>query len=165
MSRKNTTRAKDIKVPTIRTWDDPVLKKVCSIVKKEDDISFILAMKKVLANSKNGVGLAAPQIGITKRVILVRSRVMINPVIIQHLDKKETKQEGCLSFPGIYCDIERYTHIEIQYYDESFKAHKSWFFDMEARIIQHEIDHINGGGKFIESMEKKQIIYKEVKNL
>ncbi len=106
--------------------------------------------------SKNGVGLAAIQIGVDKRVLIINVPLedsdeqpkentleMINPVIIEK-DGTEKFQEGCLSIPGVYEDIERAKHIKVEYFDRYGKKHIVDDDGFLAVAIQHEIDHLDG---------------------
>jgi peptide deformylase len=94
-----------------------------------------------------GIGLAAPQIGINKRIFVMGnpqlSYICVNPEIIEGSgDIKD--QEGCLSFPGLYLHVNRYETIKVKYYDILGKEHIKEFKDMQARVFQHEFDHLNG---------------------
>ncbi|MBI3342533.1 peptide deformylase [Candidatus Gottesmanbacteria bacterium] len=106
----------------------------------------------------NGVGMAAPQMYESLRLIIVASHPnprypnapemeptpMINPTILSHSKEKKKDWEGCLSIPGIRGLIPRFTSIAIQYMDRSGKKVKGNFSDFIARIIQHEVDHLDG---------------------
>jgi peptide deformylase len=115
-------------------------------------------MQATLANTQ-GVGLAAPQIGVSKRIIIVASRptaryplapvmeptVMINPVFQPLSDEQEKDWEGCLSIPGIRALVPRYKEIMIQYTDEQgVKLNGIKLEGFVARIFQHEADHLEG---------------------
>lgn len=107
----------------------------------------------------NGVGLAAIQIGIDLRVLVINIPLeveegeedqpkdntleMINPVIIE-ADGSEKFQEGCLSVPGVYEDVERAKHVKVEYFDREGKKHTIEDHDFLAVAIQHEIDHLDG---------------------
>jgi len=97
---------------------------------------------------KDGVGLAAPQVGISKRIITVAYRdkvlVLINPVLAKKSWLKEIGEEGCLSVPGVYGLVKRHRKLTINAYNE--KGDKITFEakGLLARIIQHEIDHLDG---------------------
>jgi len=116
----------------------------------EDDLSFIAKMKKVLAACKSGVGLAGVQIGFNKKVVVLdakkdgRYKVYINPEIIEHSEETVKDYEGCLSYPKISIPVERYVSVKVKYVSEDFKEHVDNMSNFEARIIQHEIDHISG---------------------
>jgi peptide deformylase len=125
----------------------------------------------------NGVGLAAPQIGLSIRLFVVDSiqyyeksdsdkgikKVFINPVILEEYGVEWPFEEGCLSIPKINAEVERNTHLKIKYLDESFKEHTEVYDEMNARIIQHEYDHIEGI-LFIDKIKpmRKQILQKKL---
>ena len=92
-------------------------------------------------------GLAAPQIGVNKRVVVIRNgdtfHPMINPVIIKKSGKRFINSEGCLSLDGIR-SVERSTSVLVSYIDKSGKRLTKTFNGMPAIIIQHEVDHLNG---------------------
>lgn len=113
-------------------------------------------MLKHIKNPENGgVGLAAPQIGVNKRIIVAslmkdyddenyRIIPMINPVILAHSDETTCDQEGCLSLPGENGDVVRYAEIDIEFYNIEGRKFALHLKDLAARIVQHEIDHLNG---------------------
>jgi peptide deformylase len=128
---------------------NPILTQVCEPVVDGEDVSGVIAdMKAVLADSPSGVGLAAPQAGYPIRVILISPngfpKVMINPAYQSFNGKKQMGEEGCLSYPGIIKRIDRYTNIDVSYLDDKGHYQCDTFKDWHARIIQHEIDHLNG---------------------
>ena len=136
-------------VPKIRTFDDPVLKKECFPVLLSSETDHIVrGMIQAIKKTKRGVGLAAPQIGIRSRIIVVMvygfPMVMINPEIEWFSDDKETKTEGCLSYPGVYKEIERSKSVRVVYQDDHRNEQSKICNDLTARIVQHEIDHLNG---------------------
>jgi len=105
-----------------------------------------------------GVGLAAPQVGLPIRFFIVDlrpladqepafagyTRSFINPKILEYSEDTEILEEGCLSVPGIQENVARSRKIVLQYQDTDFKQHKEVFEDYVARVIQHEYDHLNG---------------------
>lgn len=115
--------------------------------------SFIADMISTMS-AKDGAGLAAPQVGVSERIIIVNNKnkknlVMINPVITRRSWKKVVADEGCLSVVNesgsiIYGKVERHKSITCQYFDEQGKKKKIKAEDYLARVIQHEIDHLNG---------------------
>lgn len=142
---------------------DPVLWRPAEEVKPGDDLRFIDSMDKILRLDRSAVGLAAPQIGINKRVILVASRitqdyvgrmkelitVAVNPLIVSRSDETNKAAEGCLSFPGIFVEIERYnmTVIRFQFVQHDYELEpviEKEFWGWESRVWQHEIDHLDG---------------------
>jgi peptide deformylase len=106
----------------------------------------------------DGIGLAAPQIGLDIRLFIVDTKqmqkegeeekgikkVFINADILEEEGEVWSYEEGCLSIPKVTGDVERKPRILMEYYDENFVLHREWFDDMNARVIQHEYDHIDG---------------------
>ena len=106
----------------------------------------------------DGCGLAAPQIGVSQRVVIVDGdvvsdvydylkgfrRTLINPEIIEASEEKVTYSEGCLSIPGIYCDVLRPKTITVRYFDEELKEVTEVFDNFAARMVQHELSHLDG---------------------
>ena len=99
----------------------------------------------------DGIGLAAPQLGISKRIIVVRDQdnngialTLINPEIVWESSETIVMDEGCLSIPGETCSIERSKEIIVKFRDQKGKPHRVLFGGLNSRIIQHEIDHLNG---------------------
>jgi peptide deformylase len=104
--------------------------------------------------AENGIGLSAPQVGVNLRVIVIQLmsagklvgpvQEMINPVITSYSDDSMEYEEGCLSIPGEYIRINRPRSIHVKFQTLSGK-YKKWFLKgLEARIVQHEIDHLDG---------------------
>ena len=144
MKRRNRCKAK------LRLYPDPILKAVCEPVGNDEDVSGIIRdMMYVLTSSKTGVGLAAPQAGHTKRVIIVKEgnfvyQVMINPEFADFEGRTWVAREMCLSYPGKSKDIERFTCIDVNYEDDNRNEQCDTYSGLDARIIQHEIDHLDG---------------------
>jgi peptide deformylase len=124
----------------------------------------------------NGVGLAAPQIGILKRVLVIdtgeegEKLEMINPTITK-LEKEVILSEGCLSFPNVFGNVRRYNYTEAEYMTKTGEKKTIKAEGLLAQAIQHEIDHLNGvlfidqviDGKFYtfdDKGKKKNIVYK-----
>ena len=136
----------------IRKFNDPILSKKCDEVKKEEDVSEIVDnLSKVLKTTKDGVGIAASQIGSLKRIVALRFdiknkdvKIMISPVISEHTNKTGMGKESCLSYPGIEAIVTRYKEIVVTYLDINLKEQKQRFEDFKARVVQHEIDHLDG---------------------
>lgn len=132
----------------IKLGDERLRKKSEDIEEVDGSIlRLIKNMKETLKKSK-GVGLAAPQVGINKKIIIVKPQkemyVFINPVITYKGGKMEKDTEGCLSVPGEWIDIERFTEIEVEFTGEDGDRYKVKAEDFFARIIQHECDHLDG---------------------
>jgi peptide deformylase len=106
----------------------------------------------------NGVGIAAPQMGISKQLVIIASRPtprypqapemlptpMLNPQLVEHSDEMEKGWEGCLSVPGIRGLVPRYTSVTVDYLDRHGQPQRQTFHDFVARIFQHEYDHLQG---------------------
>lgn len=102
-----------------------------------------------LMDERRGVGLAAPQVGISRRFFITnapddKKRVFINPEIIATSQKTVKAEEGCLSLPGVWGNVERSVAISIQAYDVKGKIFRLNAEDWLARVIQHEYDHLDG---------------------
>lgn len=102
-----------------------------------------------LMDERRGVGLAAPQVGISRRFFVTnapddRKRVFINPEIIATSQETVKAEEGCLSLPGVWGNVERSVAVSIQAYDEKGKIFRVNAEDWLARVIQHEYDHLDG---------------------
>jgi peptide deformylase len=103
--------------------------------------------------SQDGIGLAAPQVGINKQLVVIDTEldkpeveplVLINPVVKRITGPKVTDQEGCLSVVGVYMDVVRQDVVEISYKDEHGRLKTLTADGLLSRVIQHEIDHLNG---------------------
>ena len=143
----------------IYAYGQPVLKKVGKNIDKDYDglVELIQNMWETMYNAQ-GVGLAAPQIGKSIRLFLVDTKqvmeeedidkgikqVFINAEMIEESGTPWTYEEGCLSIPHIRGDVDRQSDIFIRYYDEAFNLHEERFDGVNARVIQHEYDHIDG---------------------
>ena len=132
----------------IRKYDDPVLYKVCRPVEKFDERLWELLddMAETMYEA-NGVGLAAPQVGILRRVVVIDVGdgiiELVNPRILRTAGK-ETTSEGCLSFPGEYGLVERPAEVEIEAQDRHGKSFRMTGHDLLARAFCHETDHLDG---------------------
>lgn len=108
--------------------------------------------------ASDGCGLAAPQIGVSQRVVVVDGDVMtdvydylkgfkrtfINPQVVWESEDKATYNEGCLSVPGVYCDVIRPKKIRVEYYNENLEKKEEEFDNFAARMVQHEFSHLDG---------------------
>lgn len=118
---------------------------------------LIVDLEDTLAKAE-GCGLAAPQIGVSRRVLIVDGRemtdiypylkdffrVMINPVVVWESETRCEFNEGCLSVPGIYGDVRRPESITVEYYDENFEKKTETFDKFACRMVQHEMSHLDG---------------------
>ncbi len=127
-----------------------LMKPVKRVGKKElIDLPALIQDMKDTVEAEKGVGLAAPQIGAPYRVMLAfnlereQLEVYINPTIVAS-EGEELGEEGCLSFRGLVGLIPRATKIKVKYCDTSLKENVAVLDGLSARIVQHEIDHLNG---------------------
>ena len=135
----------------IRKFRDPVLKrKSKKITSFDEDLGrFIFDMKQAMARNE-GIGLAAPQVGVNKRIVVYKDaetheiKELINPKIIKKAKEKDVLEEGCLSFPGVYLKIKRPISIEVSGFNSKGENILVKAQGINARVIQHEIDHLNG---------------------
>lgn len=118
---------------------------------------LIADMYETMYNAE-GVGLAAPQIGLSIALLVIDlapfkeddpelgsfKQTMINPEIIEESDEEVEYEEGCLSIPGINEAVSRPEKIRVRYLDENFDEHEEDFDGFRARVIQHEVDHLDG---------------------
>lgn len=128
---------------------DPVLREKAKEVKSitPNIIKLLDNMADTLYDA-NGVGLAAPQIGISKRVVVIDAGEglieLINPEIIEYSDETEVQAEGCLSIPGAQGEVERYYKVTVRAMDRQGKTFEISGEGLLARALQHEIDHLHG---------------------
>ena len=140
-------------------WDNPILRANCQSVEKiTDEIKQLVQDMIETMDAKNGVGLAAPQIGKDLRIFVIREpienpddtislgepQVFINPNLTNPSKDLEIMTEGCLSFPGLHLDIIRPLSITVEAMDLDGKNFKQDLVGYKARVIMHENDHING---------------------
>ncbi|MBQ1901229.1 MAG: peptide deformylase [Lachnospiraceae bacterium] len=133
---------------TIRVEGDPVLNKVCRPVKEMTErISTLIDDMLDTMYDANGVGLAAPQVGILRRIVVIDVGegpiVMINPEIIEQ-DGEQTGQEGCLSIPDKAGIVTRPNHVIAKALDRDMKEYTIEGTELLARAICHELDHLDG---------------------
>lgn len=133
-------------------YGDEVLRKKTRYVKVFDKrlIKLIQDMFQTMYE-ENGIGLAAPQVGVLKKIIVVDTQhegeiyAMVNPKILQFSEETETMNEGCLSIPGVEGDVTRAKSIRVRFNDpETGEEKELEATDLLARVIQHETDHLNG---------------------
>ena len=155
----------------------PVLRQKANRLKtiQEEDIKIAKQMMEVMIKAP-GVGLAANQVGILKQIITINfedkennkqsNYILFNPSIIKYSRETVIMEEGCLSLPEQYADIERPKNIVVEYIDENKKTIKKAVDGYEARILQHEIDHLSGK-LFVDYLSslKRNILIKKVKKL
>jgi peptide deformylase len=143
----------------ITVYGDPVLRKMTTDIDRDYEglEELINDMFETMYNA-DGVGLAGPQIGLTKRIFVVDlsplgeedpllrdfKKAFINARIIEKSGEEELMEEGCLSIPGIHEKVYRKNHIRIQYFDEKWHEHDEEYTGYPARVLQHEYDHLDG---------------------
>ncbi len=135
----------------IRRLGDPVLKSRATAVDRFDDTlkSQVARMAGIMGDAV-GLGLAAPQLGISQRLLVYRVGfdapliALVNPEIEWSSEEDETMEEGCLSIPGVTVDIDRPVYVRIRARGEEGEQRRVEASGLEARVIQHEIDHLDG---------------------
>ena len=134
----------------IVTLGDEVLREKAALISDINEEIAELAAKMIeILDTGIGVGLAGPQVGVRKRIFVTKapgdiSRVFINPEIIFTSQEQMKYEEGCLSIPGVYADVERPLAVTVQAWNLKGKHFRIENDDFLARIIQHENDHLNG---------------------
>ena len=141
----------------IRKNGDEILSKVCKEVKNFDSkLAILLDDMYDTMSACEGVGLAAPQVGILKRAVIIdvgEGRIeLINPVITA-VDGSQNGSEGCLSVPGVYGEVERPYKVTAEAYDRNGKKFKITGEGLLARAICHEVEHLDGK-LFLEKVTK-----------
>ena len=172
----------------ITGYGDPVLRKVCEDISPDDaNLKTTIANMYETMYNANGVGLAAPQVGLPIRLFLVDTspfgedddleneeqnqlknfkKTFINAKMLKEEGEEWAFNEGCLSIPDVREDVFRHEKITIEYYDEDFNKKTEVYDGLIARVIQHEYDHIEGilFTDLISSF-KKQLIKKKLQNI
>ena len=133
----------------IKKYPDSILGKKC-----EDVVDINIEINQLIGNmietmqKNHGVGLAAPQIGVLKKIIVLNSEkgpvAFINPKIIKKSKEAENMEEGCLSFPGIFLNIKRPKEVEAETVTEDGKKIIIGLNGLLSRVFQHEVDHLEG---------------------
>ena len=136
---------------TLRGVCRPVDKITPRVIQLLDDMADTM-------RAANGVGLAAPQVGVNKRLVIVDGRelsesydyladffrVMINPVVLEESTEVCEYSEGCLSVPGVYAEVIRPAKIKVEYYNENLEKVVEEFDRFACRMVQHELSHLEG---------------------
>src|SRR5436309_951823 len=135
----------------IRRYGDPVLKSRATPVDRFDDsLRGQVSRMGAIMKDALGVGLAAPQVGVSQRLLVYRVGheaplvALVNPELEWSSDDEEEAEEGCLSIPGVGVDVERPVYVRVRAQDEFGDRRTVEASGLEARVIQHEIDHLNG---------------------
>jgi len=148
-----------MKYPII-AYGDPVLRRKATSIEPEEypHIKQVIDDMYETMYGARGVGLAAPQVGLSMRLFVIDAsvfadeepdlkdfkKVFINASILEETGEEWGFNEGCLSIPDIREDVYRKPTVKISYYDENWKHHEDTFSGLAARVIQHEYDHIEG---------------------
>lgn len=165
----------------IYAYGQPVLKKEADPIDAEyPELAELLENMWETMYHAQGVGLAAPQIGLSIRIFLVDTvqimeegeedqgikQVFINAEKIEEGGEEWPYEEGCLSIPDVRGDVERPAQIRLRYQDENFETHERLFTGMNARVIQHEYDHIDGV-LFVDKLKplKKKLLKRRLESI
>jgi peptide deformylase len=146
------TRARrDAALGHVRKFGDPVLRATALPVERFDDgLKIEVERMGELMHDALGVGLAATQLGVLHRVLVYKAYVddpvtaLVNPVLEWTSEELEMGEEGCLSLPAVHVEVERHARVRVRARDERGKQLEIEAEGLEARVIQHEIDHLNG---------------------
>jgi peptide deformylase len=165
----------------IYLYGQPILRKVTQDIAPDypNLKDLIVDMFETMHNAE-GIGLAAPQIGLEIRLLVIDlspystsdpafkdfKKIMINARILEADGEEKSEDEGCLSIPGINERVYRKSHIRLKYLDENFVEHEEDYYGHHARVIQHEYDHLEGK-LFIDYLSgiRKQLIKSKLNNL
>jgi len=142
---------RDAALAHVRRYGDPVLKtKAMALTRFDDELRQEVRRMSQLMDDALGIGLAAPQLGISHRLLVYRVvqggplNVLINPVIAWASKEDEWMEEGCLSLPTVHVEVERPVHVRVTAHDEHGALQTVEASGLEARVIQHEMDHLDG---------------------
>jgi peptide deformylase len=153
-------------------YGDAVLRKRAADIKVGTDLTELVRDMYETMHAAHGIGLAAPQIGKSIRLFVVDGstlddeptltefkKVFVNAVMLDEEGKVWEFEEGCLSIPNVREEVSRQEKIRLKYYDENWTLHEEEFDGMQARIIQHEYDHIEGKLfiDYLTSLKKRMI--------
>lgn len=135
----------------VRKWGDPVLKTKAQRIERFDaDLRDEVRKMGALMDDALGIGLAAPQVGISHRLLVYRVvqggplNVLVNPEVEWSSREDEWMEEGCLSLPDVLVEVERPVHVRVRAKDEWGEELLVEASGLEARVIQHEMDHLDG---------------------
>jgi peptide deformylase len=162
-------------------YGSSVLRQKCEPVTPDyEGLQQLIADMYETMYNADGVGLAAPQIGKSLRLIVIDAasmdedypdaaefkKVLINPEILERSGEEWKYREGCLSLPEIREDVTRKSKVKIRYFDENFKEHVEEYDDIRARIIMHEYDHIEGV-MFVDLLSalRRKLLKKRLENI
>lgn len=136
---------------TVVTYPAKVLSRAARrLAPGEQDLKQLFEQMVEAMQTNTGIGLAAPQVGNSIRFMIAENKETgeitpyVNPQIVEFSEERDIGPEGCLSFPGLYGDVIRSKSIKIRYQDLEFNTHEEEASGFYARVLQHEIDHLNG---------------------
>tara|TARA_A200000159_G_scaffold143758_1_gene148181 strand:- start:26492 stop:26920 length:429 start_codon:yes stop_codon:yes gene_type:complete len=134
------------RILTIYNKEDlKILKQKSKRVANIDDSIRTICVKLVdVMEEQFAAGLSAPQIGILKRIVVTEEGIYINPEVLEYSEEKVIMSEGCLSIPNIFEKIDRPRCIKLKWRDTKGKPHIEMISGFNARVLQHEIDHLDG---------------------
>jgi peptide deformylase len=135
----------------VRKYGDPVLKaRALEVVRFDDSLVDEVRRMSLLMHDAYGIGLAATQVGVMHRLLVYRTELegpvaaLVNPVLEWSSKETESAEEGCLSLPGVAVEVERPVHVRVKSLDEHGAGITIEASGLEARVIQHEMDHLDG---------------------
>ena len=132
------------------TYGDPVLEiKAEPVTEFDEGLALLCAQMFEALKRDHGIGLAAPQVGVSKRVFITdvdedKKRIFVNPEIVMTSPDLVEYEEGCLSFPGLYFMVKRSSNLRVQAFNEKGKPFTVEADGLLARVILHEYDHLDG---------------------
>lgn len=144
-------------LPIYTGTENEILRKKSKAVKQvtKQHLRLIKNMKETMVHA-HGLGISAPQVGVSERILIANFQygkkvgdkyahvALINAEIIGHSEEEVSGEEGCLSLPEIYASVKRFKDITVQYLDEKGREQILQLSNLNARIVQHEIDHLDG---------------------
>ena len=140
-------------------YGQPVLRQKAEVVAADyPNLKQLVADMFETMYRAEGVGLAAPQVGLSLRLLVIDAdvvkddfpeckgfkRTMVNPVFLERSPEEVSMEEGCLSLPGVHEKVARSTRIRVRYFDEEMKEHEEVIEGWAARVVQHECEHLEG---------------------
>ncbi|HUK96833.1 MAG TPA: peptide deformylase [Gaiellaceae bacterium] len=134
----------------IRQYGDPVLRMQANeVVEVDDDVRRLVERMTSLMEDAQGVGLAATQVGILRRLFVFVNgddgpQAIVNPTIIERAEETDSDEEGCLSLQGVKVPVERSVRVVLEGLDANGKPVRYELSDYDARVVQHELDHLDG---------------------
>ncbi|HEY1689625.1 MAG TPA: peptide deformylase [Solirubrobacteraceae bacterium] len=142
---------RDVALAQVRKLGDPVLRaKALPVERFDAELAVEVQRMGQLMSDALGIGLAATQVGVLHRVLVYRAdpdepiSVLVNPVLEWLSEETEAAEEGCLSIPGVQVEVERPAQVRVSAQDETGKQLQFEAQGLEARVIQHEVDHLDG---------------------